>query len=529
MGDDVTKGIVNGRIGNAYKRVTFLSAMCLLSSCAVTNDYQPPEVNVPSEWRSSYQGVADTEAGEASGRISVESATALADAAWWETFGDETLNGLIRTAINENKDLRIAMASVEEFYWRVQSTDSRYYPQVGFGAAAYRDQRSLETSRPLVRNEDRVNDNFQASLFASWELDVWGRIKRANEAARADLLAAEEGRRAVVLTLVSTLAESYIELLSLDRQLEITRQTLHNRGEEVKIFEIKSDGGQISDLEIAQVRSAFEEVAVNVAPLEAQIAQQENFISVLLGRNPMKIERETKLNKLVMPEVPYGLPSTLLKRRPDVLQGEQGLIAANASVGITQTQYYPSFSLTGLLGYASTELSNLIQGSASMWAYGATLAGPLFTGGRIEGEVKQAQAQYEQRLNKYLKTVQNAFREVNDALVVLAKLKEQEKVEKRRLGVVADYLRFAQSRYDSGYTPYITVFDSQRQLYRAEIEYVRTKSRALKALVQLYKVLGGGWVDKAEEMIEKPGNVRVNQSVKIERGGLPAIPAAPPA
>ena len=508
----MTKGIVYGKFGAVQKKAVTLSALCLLSGCAVTNDYQPPDVTVPSEWRSSYQQAAETETGKTPGRVSGESATALADTAWWEKFGDETLSGLITIALNENKDLRIAIANVEEFYWRVQSAKSRYYPQAGYGVAAYRDQRSLETSRPLRRDEDRVNDNYEALLSASWEFDIWGRIKRANEAARADLLSAEEGRRAVILTLVSTLAESYIELLSLDGQLEITRRTLNSREEGVNVFQAKSRGGQISDLELAQVRSAFEEVAVSVPSLESQIAQQENFISVLLGRNPMKIERETRLNALAIPEVPYGLPSTLLQRRPDILRDEQSLIAANAMVGVTQTQYYPRFSLTGLLGYASTDLSDLIQGSASLWSYGAGLAGPLFTGGRIEGEVNQGKAQYEQMLNQYLKTIQNAFREVNDALVALAKSKEQEEAERRHLDVLEDYLRFAHSRYDSGYTPYITVMDSQRQLYRAEMDYVRTKSQTLKALVRLYKAMGGGWVEKAEGLIEKPGILKVNQT-----------------
>jgi multidrug efflux system outer membrane protein len=502
----VTKGTINDTLGNVQKKAIALSVLCLLSGCAVTNDYQPPDVNVPSGWRSAYPGAADTEPMEPPGRISVESATALADTAWWESLEDDTLNGLIKIALNENKDLRIAIANVEEFGWRVQSVKSRYYPQAGYGAAAFRDQRSLETATPMQRNADRINDNYEASFSASWELDVWGRIKRATEAARADLLSAEEGKRAVVLTLVSTLAESYIELLSLDSQLEIAKRTLNAREEWVNIFEKKSTGGQISDLELAQVRSAFEEVAVKVPSLESQIAQQENFISILLGSNPMKIERETTLNTLIVPEVPYGLPSNLLQRRPDVLQDEQNLIAANARIGVVQTQYYPSFSLTGLLGYASTELSSFIQGSSSLWAYGLGMAGPLYTGGRIDGEVNQAKALYEQSLNRYLKTIQNAFREVNDTLVALAKLREQKEVEKRHLDVLDDYLRFAHSRYDSGYTPYITVLDSQRQLYRAEISHVRTKSQALKELVKLYKAMGGGWVEKAEGLIEKPNN-----------------------
>ncbi len=509
----MTNGIISEKIGNVHKKAVALSVLCLLSGCAVTKDYQPPDVSVPSDWRTPYQHAGNAQTMETPGQLEVENATTVANTSWWENFNDETLNSLIITALNENKDLRIAIANVEEFSWRVQSTKSYYYPQAGYGAGAFRNKRSNETARPRQSNEDRTNSNYEASLNVSWELDVWGRIKRATEAARADLLSAEEGRNAVVLTLVSTLAESYIDLLALDSQLEITKRTINSRDEWVKIFEKKSKGGQISDLELAQVRSILDEVAVNVPSLESRIAQQENFISVLLGSNPMKIERRKSLDMLEMPEIPQGLPSTLLQRRPDILQGEQNLIAANARIGVVQTQYYPSFSLTGLLGYASTELSNFIQGSASLWSFGADLAGPLYTGGRIEGEVKQAEAQYKQQVNKYLKTVQDAFKEVNDSLVALVKLKEQKVLEKQHLDVLKDYRRLAQSRYDTGYTPYITVMDSQRRLYRAEIRYVQTKSRALKALVRLYKAMGGGWVEKAEDLIEKPDEIKGNQSV----------------
>ena len=509
LGGDVTKRTFGETWGKVRRKVIALSALCLFSGCTVTNDYQPPDVKVPSGWRSSYQSAADKKTNEMPGLISVKSATELADSAWWESLKDDKLNGLIATALNENKDLRIAISNVEEFGWRVQSARSDYFPRVSYGVEAFREQRSLETATPLQRDEDRVNSNYGASFVASWEFDTWGRIKRGNEAARADLLSAEEGRKAVVLTLVSTLVESYIELLSLDSQLEVTRRTMISREEGVKVFNIKREGGQISDLELAQVKSAFEEVTVNVAPLESQIAQQENYISVLLGSNPMKIERDKTLDTLVMPEIPYGLPSNLLQRRPDILQDEQNLIAANARVGVVQTKYLPSFSLTGLLGYASTELSNFIQGSSSLWAYGLGVSGPLYAGGRVKGEVNQAKAQYEQTLNKYLKTIQNAFREVNDTLIALAKLKEQKEVEKRHLNVLKDYLRFANARYDSGYTPYITVIDAQRQLYQAEINSIRTKSQALKALVNLYRTMGGGWVERADELIENPSKVHI--------------------
>ncbi len=506
-----------------YNKLPIIVLIFMISGCSVTKDYVSPEIDIPSDWRFSQEPSTDQPNEKKATTIPVEQATILADAAWWEGFGDDDLNNLIKIALNENKDLRIAVSNVEEFNWRLKSSKSFYYPQFGYGAAAYQDQRSLETAIPLHQQAERVNGNYEASFGFNWEVDIWGRIKRANEAARADLLSVEESKRAVVLTLVSTLIENYVELLSLDSQLDVTKKTLDSRNEWVKVFEIKSKGGQISDLELVQVKSAYEEIAVRVAPLERRIALQENLISVLLGRNPKKINRNAGFDTLTMPDVPTGLPSDLLKRRPDILQDEQRLIAANARVGVVSTQYYPSFSLTGLLGFASTELSNFLQGSSNLWAYGLGLSGPLYTGGRIKGEVQQAKAQYDQVLNLYLKTVQNAFKEVNDSLISLAKLKEQREIQKRHLSTLNEYLRFAQSRYDSGYTPYITVMDSQRQLYRAEISFIQTKSQVLKELVNLYKAMGGGWVTKAEDLIDdgdldiEKTSVKVNK-IKLDNG-----------
>lgn len=499
---------VKENITPVHNKLSILLLVSLISGCTVTKNYQPPPVEVPSGWRVSHGIALNLNEDKDPTKISEKNASILADTAWWEKFNDTTLNNLITTALNKNKDLRIAIANVEKFTWRTQVAKSGYYPQVGYTGGAYRDQSSLNRARPLFLREDRINDNYEGAVGVNWELDLWGRIKRANEVARADLLSAEEGKRAVILTLVSTLAQSYIDLLRLDSQLEISKRTLAVRLEWVKLFEKKSEGGQVSDLELAQVRSAYQEVAVDIKPLELRIAQQENFISVLLGDNPKTIDRKKILEELKMPEVPQGLPSDLLKRRPDILQEEQNLIAENAKIGIVQTQYYPRISLTGLLGYASKELSNFITGSSNFWSYGAGLAGPLYTGGRIKGEVFMAKAQYEQSVNQYLKTILNAFREVNDSLIALKKLKEEQEEEKKHLTILTDYINFAQSRFETGYTEYLTVLDSQRQLYRAEMNYAQTQSQSFIALVNLYKVMGGGWVTKAEELIEKPSEMK---------------------
>ncbi len=368
------------------KFLSTLALIGLISGCTVTKDYEAPPIDIPTDWRTPFQELSEKEGADTSSNISIQTAANYADTAWWEQFEDPKLNELISTALNENKDLRIAMARVEEFAARMQSTQADYYPQLAYGGNAYRDQRSLEKATPLSLRSERINSNYNATVGVGWEIDLWGRIKRSNEAAQADFLAVEEGRRAIILSLVSTLVQGYIDLLSLDSQLEISLKTLDARGEWLEHFEIKSRGGQISDLELAQVRAAYEEIAVIIPSLESRIAQQENFISVLLGSNPIAIERENTLQKLTQPEIPQGLPSELLKRRPDILQSEQWLISANARMGVVQTQYYPTISLTGALGYASTELSNLFTGSANFYSFGAGLAGPIFNGGRIKGE-----------------------------------------------------------------------------------------------------------------------------------------------
>lgn len=486
------------RSHNKWRARLLLSACLtagLLAGCAVGRDYQRPAVDIPQSWRVEYPAAAEA-----------------ANTAWWEQFQDPVLTGLVKTALNENKDLRIAAARVEEFAGRLQSVRSGFFPQLDYQASAVRKSRSQKAVTSLPIGGDRRNTIDQISASVSWELDVWGRIRRATEAARADMLAAEESRQAVILTLVSDVADAYVALLSLDNLLATANETLASRREYLNLFERKSAGGQVSALELAQVRSAYEQVAESIPEIERRIALQENALSVLLGRNPGRIERGRTLDTLAMPEIPQGIPSDLLLRRPDIRQSEQNLIAANAIIGVARAQYFPSISLTGLFGYASTALSHLFENAAGLWSVGAEAAGPVFTGGRISGQVRSAEAQQQQLLHAYLGTIQTAFKEVNDSLVSIQKIRELLTVQDRHVAALKEYALFAHNRYNAKYASYVEVLDAERSLFNTQLDNIQTRNRLFAALVNTYKTMGGGWVTVAAKSIEAP----------VQKAGNPA-------
>jgi multidrug efflux system outer membrane protein len=297
---------------------------------------------------------------------------------------------------------------------------------------------------------------------------------------------------------VSSVASSYINLRNLDRQLEIAIRTLDSRGQSVQLFETKFEGGVVSALEVAQIRSEYEQAAVRIPSLERQIALQENALSILLGSNPGSIPRGKTIDQLTLPQVPEGMPSELLARRPDIQRAEQDLIAANAQIGVARSQYFPTISLSGLFGYASTELSDLLQGSSEIWGIGADALGPIFTGGSISGQVRATEAVQRQALVGYARTVQTAFREVDDALISSVKFREELVAQGRRVDALLDYARYAQIRYDEGQVSYIEVLDSERRLFDAELLQVQSENDVYASMVGLYKAMGGGWIQEAE-------------------------------
>ena len=460
-------------------RKTLLATLVslLVAGCMVGPDYVRPPVDAPAAWR-----------------LTEPEAKYLANTAWWEQFGDPVLNDLVNTALRENKDLMIATARIDEFAGRYGFVRSGLFPQVGAGYEVSR-QRNV----PSGATQPSTYNSYSAVLNAGWEIDIWGRIRRQTEAANAQLLASEEGRNGVVLSLIGSVAGAYINLRNLDRQLEIAKATAKSRGESYALFKLRFEGGVISLLELSQNKSQYEEALASIPPLEKAIAQQENGLSVLLGRNPGPIIRGKDIDQLLLPTIPAGLPSELLERRPDIRRTEQDLIAANALIGAARAAYFPTISLTGLFGYASPSLSSLFEGPSKVWQYAAPITMPIFTAGAIAGQVQAAEAVQQQALFGYQKTIQEAFREVNDSLVSQDRTREQLLAQRRQVEALQQYASTARLRYDNGYTSFIEVLDAERSLFNVQLQYTQTHQVQLQAMVNLYLAMGGGWVVDAEK------------------------------
>ena len=451
----------------------------LASGCMVGPDYVRPPVDTPTAWRLSEKDARD-----------------LANSAWWEQFGDPVLNDLVGEALRANKDLLIASARIEEFAGRYGIVRAPLFPQVGAGYEASRQRNS-----PTSLNVDPVTYNsYSAVLNAAWEIDLWGRIRRQSEAAQAQLLASEDARRAVILSLVGGVSGAYINLRNLDRQLEIAKSTAKSRGESYDIFKLRYAGGIISLLELSQNQSQYEEALATIPAIEKSIAQQENGLSILLGRNPGPIARGRTIDQLSLPTIPADLPSDILERRPDILQAEQNLIAANALIGAAKAAYYPTISLTGLFGFSSTSLSNLFDSQSRVWQYAAPISMPIFTAGAIAGQVQAAEAGQQQALFSYQKAIQQAFREVDDALVDQDRTREQLQAQKRQVAALQQYAGTARLRYENGYTSFIEVLDAERSLFNVQLQFTQTQQVQFQAMINVYKALGGGWVVEAEKM-----------------------------
>jgi multidrug efflux system outer membrane protein len=459
--------------------------MLATTGCTVGPDYVRPEVDSPDAWRIEYPAAAD-----------------VSNLRWWEQFDDPILDKLIETALRDNKDVRIAAARVLEFAARVDIARAGFFPQVGYQGDASRNQASREVFGGPTSG-DRTYNNYAFAANLSWELDLWGRIRRASEAARAELLAQEENRRSVILSLVSAVATSYVTLRQLDRQLQVSHETLDSRGESLRLFTLKFEGGVVSELELSQVRTEYEQAAAAIPPIERRIALTENALSVLLGHNPGAIPRGRSIDTLGQPAIPQGMPSSLLERRPDVRAAEQDLIAANARIGVARAQYFPVISLTGLFGYASSQLDELLKSSANLWSIGGEALGPIFTGGAIAGQVRASEAVQRQALVRYLQTLQNAFRDVDDALVNVQKAREELEAEGRRVAALSEYARLAKLRYDEGYASYIEVLDAQRFLFDAELQYVAVQGDVYASLISTYKAMGGGWIVEAQRSADQ--------------------------
>jgi multidrug efflux system outer membrane protein len=463
-----------------------------LASCMVGPDYERPTIDTPTDWRIEYPEAAD-----------------VANLKWWEQFGDPELNALVDTALRENRDLRIAAARVDQFIGALATTRAQLFPQIGYGADASRTQ-ITEAGPSGPAPSSPYFSLYQASLGAAWQVDLFGRVRRQTEAAQARVYASEQGQRGVVLTLVSSVATSYIVLRALDRQLEIAEATARNFGATARLFELRFKSGIVAKTEVVQINSQYQQALAAIPAFQQAIAAQENLISVLLGRNPGPIPRGKAIDELGAPLIPGDLPSTLLLRRPDILQAEQNLVAANASIGAARGLYYPNISITGAIGSASVAFSNLLESQATAGTIGAGVTGPIFTFGLISGQVASAEAAEREALAFYEQTILNAFRETNDALIGSQKKLEQLVAQQQRVDSLREFARLARLRFDKGVAGYLDVLVAENELFAAELAATGTLAERYAQLVAVYRAVGGGWVDIATEMSEaaRPATVQ---------------------
>ncbi len=461
-----------------------LFAALLMSGCMMGPDYQRPAIDSPNAFRYEPKDAADT-----------------ANTEWWKQFNDPVLDGLIAEALAHNLNVKVAAANVEQAAGVLTQTRSALFPQIGYDGTAARARATEAGSTPeLARLIPNPQSSYQALLTASWEIDLWGRIRRLSESSRANLLATDEARKGVILSLVASVAGNYLTLRGLDEQLVIAKQTLAAYGESVRLFKLQFQYGQVSQMNVSQVESQYETAAAQIPQIESQLAQTENSLSVLLGRNPGAIPRGKSVYDLVQPTVPAGVPSALLERRPDLVQAEDSLIAANAQIGAAKALYFPTISLTGTGGSSSAALSNLFTGPARVWSYAGQLTGPIFTFGAVSGQVAQAEAAQQSALYSYKLSIQNAFADVESALVASQKLKEQQAAQERLVAALKSYAQLATLQYNGGYTSYTTVLQAEQSLFPAQLTLASVRAQVFTSSVNIYKAMGGGWVVEADKL-----------------------------
>jgi outer membrane protein, multidrug efflux system len=458
--------------------VSGILAAALLGGCAIGPNYERPAVAEPATFR---------------GQATAEAAS-LADAPWWEVFRDPVLTNLIHEALQNNYDVRIAAARVQEARANFVVSRSDLYPSLDYSVGAGRGKITPGVLGGPGGPSSSASDFYSGTLAMSWELDIWGRIRRSNEAAWATLLATEDARRGVWLTLVSDLAQAYFELLALDVRLEIARNSTDAYQRTYNVFEDRFQFGTASKLETSRAAGALGEAQATIPQIESDIVAKENQIGVLLGKIPAPVPRGTPMyEQVVVPTVPAGLPSTLLERRPDLRQAEQQVVSANARIGVAKAEFFPKLSLTALFGAASPELSAITGGSATIWAVAGALSGPLFNAGRTLGNYRASRAQWEQAKLQYEQAVLTALREVSDALTALGKLSAAETGQERAVKALEEAVGHATDRYTYGLASYFEVLEAQQQLYPAQSTLAQIRRDRLLTHVRLYKALGGGW------------------------------------
>jgi outer membrane protein, multidrug efflux system len=462
-----------------------IAAVALLAGCALGPDYHRPSVDVPGQ----YRDVAPTTTGAA------ENTASMGDSGWWEVYSDADLQALLATAVKNNYDVKIAVARIDEARAQLGSTRLNYLPQVSVDASAARAKASDYARTP---GAPRINNEAQVQILASYQVDLWGQLRRVNEAARANLLASQYAKRAVSVTLVATVANAYFELISLDSQLEITRRTVVSREKFLELTQAQHERGYVTGLDVATAEANLAAARAARPDLERQIAQTEDQISVLLGSNPGPVTRAHYGEAVpeAPPRPPPGLPAQLLERRPDVTQAEQGLVAANAEIGVAKAALFPNIALTGTGGSLSVPFRHLFTAPAAEWSAGVGLIQPLLSVQSNLYQVQLADARKREALYQYQKTVQGAFQDVADALVAYEKFGEQERQQASQVDALRRARAIALGRYRTGYASYFDVIQADRDLFTAELALAQAYANDLSALVHLYSALGGGWQER---------------------------------
>jgi outer membrane protein, multidrug efflux system len=462
---------------SAPKGLVLLSLTLLLSSCRVGPNYRRPGVNVPAVYR---------------GQSGPAQQASLADLPWWEVFRDESLKELVKTALVNNYDLAAAVARVEQARQVAAQARAQYFPAINYYLLTSYGHNQFVNSP--ASNSPGAQGFLLGIAGVAWEADVWGRIRRMNEGARAQYLATEAARRGVMLTLASEISQAYFELLGLRLQRDIAREATQSYTATLKLFTERLQGGLGNALQTSRAATDLAIAAASVPEFERLIALKENQIDVLLGKNPGTIETKVNLLQETIPlEVPAGLPSALLERRPDVLSAEQRLRYANAQIGVAKSAYFPSIGLTTFFGKLSTPLANLSSGNTNAWSLGASAAGPIFQGGAIKAQNRQAVAFWEEARAQYLQTALNAFRDVSDALISREKYDAVRLEQIRAVQSAEEAVRLALLRYTEGLSNYNEVLEAQQRLYPAQLALAQTEIDRRLVVVQLYKALGGGW------------------------------------
>jgi multidrug efflux system outer membrane protein len=455
--------------------VATILASTAMIGCMVGPNYHRPVVPAPTV----YRDLTDNPQAQT---------TSFADLHWWQVFQDPQLQELIRIALKENYDLQLATERISAARAQVTITRSALFPQVQANSnfSGGKDPTSQATYNILALTAD-----------AAFQLDLFGRLRRATEAARAQLLATEDARDTVVLTLVSDVASDYFTLLELYLELEITRDTVKTQEDSVKLTRLRLDHGVATKLDVLQAQQVLDIANAQVPDLERQIGQEEDAISILLGHYPESVRRGRPLAEQPLPpEVPPGLPSTLLERRPDIRQVEQNLVTANAEIGVARAAFFPQISLTGSGGGAfgrSTLLTNLMGSQTGIWSYGVQVSQPIFTGGALRGNLRLAESEQRQQLIAYKQVIQLSFRDVSDALIGYQKLHQVRIAQEITVKDLQDSVTTSLHRYRGGITTYLEVLDGQRSLFNAELTLAQARGNEYQSLVQLYKALGGGW------------------------------------